>query len=76
MGENDPADPGLNIAHADIPANYPGITFESEVLEDGAVDIVLENENQQSHETAVNEGFSPGNCVQSTGVLHDMVIFG
>ena len=45
LGENDPSDPGSTIAHADIPANHPGITFESKVLEDGVVDIVLENEN-------------------------------
>ena len=46
LRENYSSDPGPTIAHADIPENYPGITFKSEVLEDGAVDIVLENENR------------------------------
>ena len=27
LQENDSSDPGQNIAHAEIPANHPGITF-------------------------------------------------
>ena len=75
LGEIDSSDLGPTIAHADTPANHPGITFESEALEDGAMDKVLRNENQQSHESTLNTGFSSGNDALTTGVSPDVVIW-
>ena len=60
------------IAHANLPAEHPGITLESEVVEDGAVDVVLDSDNQQSREAAENAGFLHGDRESSTGVSHDV----
>ena len=57
-----------SIAHPEIPANPPGITFESEIVPDGAVDRVLTSENEISHAARVNAGLSSGNPARSTGV--------
>ena len=35
-----------SIAHPEIPANPPGITFENEIVPDGAVDRVITSENE------------------------------
>ena len=57
-----------SIAHLDVPADPPDITFENEIVPDGAVDRVLTSENEISHAARVNAGISSGNPAQSTGV--------
>ena len=57
-----------STVHPEIPANPPGITFEDEIVPDGAVDRVMTSENEISHGARVNAGFSSGNPAQSTGV--------
>ena len=60
------------IAHAKLPAEHPGITLESEVVEDGAVEELVDSENQESREAAENPRFLHRDRASSTEVSHDV----